>query len=276
MTYYDVLQVIDTASPEVIQMAYKALVRKYHPDIYEGDKDFAERKMKQINEEYRVLSSPTLRKEYDRRILMAKQEASQYAYRASTNTQYSQPVQNATGYKADKPKESKKIQSRVKSFLEKRAALIIVLCLIFVPVLFALVEDAKNTHEDRNTPTVAAPRSGTILSGYEYHDGSEITVTASLYADCVVKLKTREGTTRLSFYVKAGDTVTVGVPREYLYVYFASGETWYGAEKLFGNSTSYSKDEDLLNFTTYTYEYTLKETNDGNFSEKPIDADEFN
>ena len=66
MTYYEELEVLPTASPEVIRMAYKALAKKYHPDIYEGDTVFAEEKMKKINEAYCVLSSPVLRQEYDR------------------------------------------------------------------------------------------------------------------------------------------------------------------------------------------------------------------
>ena len=65
MTHYDTLQVAPTASPEIIQAAYKALAKQYHPDLYQGDKDYAKHKMQQINEAYRVLSSSTLRNEYD-------------------------------------------------------------------------------------------------------------------------------------------------------------------------------------------------------------------
>lgn len=43
---------VSCASPEVIKMAYKALVIKYHPDTYQGGKAFAEEKMKQLNEAY--------------------------------------------------------------------------------------------------------------------------------------------------------------------------------------------------------------------------------
>jgi curved DNA-binding protein CbpA len=45
MTHYEVLQVLPTASPEVIQMAYKALARKYHPDVFQGNKEYAETRM---------------------------------------------------------------------------------------------------------------------------------------------------------------------------------------------------------------------------------------
>ena len=90
-----------------------------------------------------------------------------------------------------------------------------------------------------------------------------------------MKLKNSSGTERISFYVRAGETVTVGVPAEYLYVYFASGDIWYGKSNLFGSETHYSKDSKICNFTRYTCEYTLYPVNNGNFSETPIDEDEF-
>ena len=37
MTYYEILEVAETASEEVIRMAYKALAKKYHPDVFKGD-----------------------------------------------------------------------------------------------------------------------------------------------------------------------------------------------------------------------------------------------
>lgn len=119
------------------------------------------------------------------------------------------------------------------------------------------------------------PASGTILSGTEYYYGSNITISASGGESCVVKLKNANGITRLSFYVRAGDTVTIGVPDEYLYVYFASGDTWYGTERLFGNDTSYSMDDELVDFTKYSWKYTLYPVSSGNFSQTPINASQF-
>lgn len=65
MNYYELLQVREDASDEVIKMAYKALVKKYHPDTYEGDKSFAEAKMKEVNAAYSILSDAVKRAEYD-------------------------------------------------------------------------------------------------------------------------------------------------------------------------------------------------------------------
>jgi len=39
--YYKILQVAPDASTEVIQMAYKALAKKYHPDLNPGQEEAA-------------------------------------------------------------------------------------------------------------------------------------------------------------------------------------------------------------------------------------------
>ena len=67
-TLYDVLEVSEKASEEVIKMAYKALCKKYHPDIYKGDPDYANQKMYEINEAYSILSNQSKRTEYDKKL----------------------------------------------------------------------------------------------------------------------------------------------------------------------------------------------------------------
>lgn len=121
---------------------------------------------------------------------------------------------------------------------------------------------------------VEEPESGEILSGEGSAYGSELTITASQQA-CVVKLKDSEGNDVMSFYVQGDDTVTVGVPARYLQVFFASGDTWYGETELFGDSTSYSKDDEFIDFASYTCSYTLHPVTGGNYSETPIDESEF-
>ncbi|MFI3179397.1 MAG: DnaJ domain-containing protein [Methylococcaceae bacterium] len=62
--FYRVLGVIDSAEMVVIRAAYKALMMVYHPDRYEGDKEEAIRKTKEINEAYAVLIDPKRREKY--------------------------------------------------------------------------------------------------------------------------------------------------------------------------------------------------------------------
>lgn len=69
MNYYKILEVDKNASPEVIEKAYKTLVKKYHPDLQESNlKEEAEEKIKIINEAYETLSNPNLRAKYDERL----------------------------------------------------------------------------------------------------------------------------------------------------------------------------------------------------------------
>lgn len=65
MNYYEILKVSQKASEKEIKDSYKSLVKKYHPDLYKDDKNFAENKIKQINEAYEILSDTKKRKEYD-------------------------------------------------------------------------------------------------------------------------------------------------------------------------------------------------------------------
>lgn len=67
--YYEILEVDKKASPEVIEKAYRTLVKKYHPDLQENDKQKEnEEKMKEINEAYSVLSDDYKRTTYDEQL----------------------------------------------------------------------------------------------------------------------------------------------------------------------------------------------------------------
>ena len=63
--YYAILGVHPTAEIAVIEAAYKALAKRYHPDVSQGNPEEAHRRMQEINEAYEVLSNVSRRKEYD-------------------------------------------------------------------------------------------------------------------------------------------------------------------------------------------------------------------
>ena len=62
--YYEVLGVQKGASDDELKKAYRAMVKKYHPDLHPDDKE-AEAKMKEVNEAYDVLSDKDKRAKYD-------------------------------------------------------------------------------------------------------------------------------------------------------------------------------------------------------------------
>lgn len=64
--YYEILEVNKKASKEVIEKAYKVLVKKYHPDRNQIQaQNNSEQKMKEINEAYEILSNDFLREQYN-------------------------------------------------------------------------------------------------------------------------------------------------------------------------------------------------------------------
>ncbi len=63
--YYATLGVLPAVPIKIIKAAYKAMLSIYHPDKFQGSKEKAHRKTIEINQAYKVLSDPELRKEYD-------------------------------------------------------------------------------------------------------------------------------------------------------------------------------------------------------------------
>ncbi len=61
---YEVLELGKSASGEEIKKAYRRLAKKYHPDLNPGDAE-AERKMKEVNAAYEVLSDSEKKGRYD-------------------------------------------------------------------------------------------------------------------------------------------------------------------------------------------------------------------
>lgn len=62
--YYEVLGVTKSASASEIKKAYYKLAKQYHPDVNPGDAE-AEKKFKEINEAYAILSDEEKKAKYD-------------------------------------------------------------------------------------------------------------------------------------------------------------------------------------------------------------------
>jgi curved DNA-binding protein len=62
--YYDILGISRSASVDEIQKAYRKLAKKYHPDLNPDDKT-AQKKFKEVQQAYDVLSDDKKRQMYD-------------------------------------------------------------------------------------------------------------------------------------------------------------------------------------------------------------------
>ena len=64
--YYDILGVSKDATQDEIKRAYRKQAVEWHPDKHKDNKEAAERRFKEINEAYQVLSDKEKRAAYDR------------------------------------------------------------------------------------------------------------------------------------------------------------------------------------------------------------------
>ena len=94
--FYRILGVTDNAEMAVVKAAYKALMMIYHPDRYDGDREEAIKKTKEINEAYTVLIDPDKRRHYTK---------SQFGFKASYD-QVTEPEQTNTSSEKSNDLES--------------------------------------------------------------------------------------------------------------------------------------------------------------------------
>ena len=63
--YYDILGVAKGAPADEIKKAYRKQALEWHPDKHQKDKEVAEKRFKEINEAYQILSDPKKKQAYD-------------------------------------------------------------------------------------------------------------------------------------------------------------------------------------------------------------------
>ena len=63
--YYEELGVEKNADISEIKKAYLSLLKKYHPDIYQGDKNYAQEQTQKLNMIYNILKDEKQRRIYD-------------------------------------------------------------------------------------------------------------------------------------------------------------------------------------------------------------------
>ena len=146
--YYEILEVDEKASQEVIDKAYRVLAKKYHPDLQEDkNKKIAEEKIKSLNEAYEILSKPEKRKSYDAKRQIEKEneerkkQAQQQNYVNNISSVYANQYANIQR-QTEKDKQANRIlkreykkelrRLRIKGFLKKIIATVSVFIVLFI------------------------------------------------------------------------------------------------------------------------------------------------
>ena len=79
--YYEILEVNEKASIEIIKKIIKINIKKNHPDLFTGkEKLEAEEKVEKLNEAYATLSDEIKRKEYDLKLEQERKNSEEHIY----------------------------------------------------------------------------------------------------------------------------------------------------------------------------------------------------
>lgn len=115
MNYYEILKVSQTASQQEIRDSYKNLIKKYHPDIYTGNHEYAEKITRELNDAYKTLSNEETRKEYDLSLMPPETNNSHTSY-----SNYSYAYKNNYKPSHNKMEYEEKIQETLEEKMKKK------------------------------------------------------------------------------------------------------------------------------------------------------------
>ena len=311
-TLYDILQVSENASDEVIKAAYLSLIKKYHPDSNPAFRKEATEITALLNHAYSVLSDPKKRQEYNASLHPNPAKATHIHYSQTASARQSSSPKSPPPPKpdySDLKVEDGTWTFRAKVFIGCVIALIAYLVITVIsslhepPVSETLAEASTQAETalpvtQAETPTTQArkhapPSHGSIIFGNsyvtygeDYFDGRDIYApleivppTDNMYY--CVKFTSTTTDQEYMFFVKGGQrAIEYNLLCDTYVVTLATGHTWYGIKNLFGEETQYYKFDEFFDFYhdndhVWGCTLTLYETVDGNLTKTTISADEF-
>lgn len=141
--YYEVLNVPKDATPEQIKKSFLALVTKYHPDVYTGDKDYAEQFTSELTEAYSVLKDEQKRHDYDIENRVNTYDTIYQSYSGANQAEDSgSRVNYGRNYEQESSRKyfkNTKIKSEHRSFFKKVFTSKLFYSLLFVFAIEALI-----------------------------------------------------------------------------------------------------------------------------------------
>lgn len=278
-TLYEILQVSEGASSEVITAAYLSLKKKYHPDNNPAFKNEALCIIKQIDYAYSILSDPAKKSSYDKSL-------------------YKNTYGILSKHVAHKTNSADKAFSIIKNrrvFILGLIGLILVLIASIylkfsVDVSFS--RPASKTEAAMPVETlekVDPPRHGAVIEGdnYSHFGANEYDNQTSFLIkppyqpeyDYLLKLTDVSDKNRIYLiYVKGGESnITLYIQAGTYEVKYACGSTWYGRRYLFGDNTQYYKYGDALSFYRKVdgQEFSFPEILNGNLKVESLSKEDF-
>lgn len=142
--------------------------------------------------------------------------------------------------------------------------------------------DTPTLSESDTALTPVPVRNGEIVEPPRAYTYAPLSVQASSFENYYVILSPLDGdpAKRMGFYVESGKIAEVSVPLSTFEIYYATGETWYGPDELFGEETRRYQCEGTFEFYDdgeyyqgWTLELFLQDN--GNMDYELIGADEW-
>lgn len=130
-------------------------------------------------------------------------------------------------------------------------------------------------------PAVRMPANGTVRKFVPNDSIAPLEIRAAQGSNFLVKLvDTGTGNPVLTVFVRSGSTIEAQIPLGVYEIRYASGDTWYGDEYLFGPDTTYSKANKDFTFVRKPggvsgYTITLYKVANGNLRTASITPDAF-
>ncbi len=126
--YYRILQAHREADQETIKAAYRSLTRRVHPDKNPNNREWAEERMREINEAYHVLSDGAKRAAFDREYPASSPKSGSASNEKllltlEQNRALRDRVQKLTAHLERQSKETSELQQQLKESVQRRERL---------------------------------------------------------------------------------------------------------------------------------------------------------
>ena len=116
--YYEILGVSQSATDDQIKKAYLKQIKIYHPDVYKGEKVFAEERTRQITEAYTVLKGYLTRKGYDEKLKQQTKENDEKSHEKEYNPNFGDNAYE--NVKKEKKQKTKKSDKKSKDYKDNQ------------------------------------------------------------------------------------------------------------------------------------------------------------